>query len=144
MPLAAVLGVTVSGALIVARQVTAPPQQYPRRLAVGCSRSVEIAATVKGSRPLPKVYTDLTAAAEGPRVWYSMGLEPTIALVRPRQQPLDNTLPRALVSGTSSGVAVNNTCDKRRVLHAQPLMTSCYQLLQCPPNWHRVSSCRPD
>ena len=104
MPLAAVLGVTVSGALIVARQVTAPSQQYPRRLAVGRSRSVEIAATVKGSRPLPKVYTDLTAAAEGPRIWYSMGLEPTIALVRPRRQPLD-TLARALGSATSSSVA---------------------------------------
>ena len=102
MPLAALLGVTVSGALIVARQVTAPPQQYSRRMAVGRSRSVEIAATVKGSRPLPKVYTDLTAAAEGPRVWYSTGLEPTIALVRHRRQPFV-TLTHALGSGPSGG-----------------------------------------
>jgi hypothetical protein len=54
---------------------------------VGAARSVEIPVTVKGSRALVKIYSDLRLDAQDPRVWYNMGLEPTIALVNPPPPP---------------------------------------------------------
>ena len=42
-PIAAAGGTTVSGRLAVARQVTAPPAQYRRKIAVGRVRDVEVA-----------------------------------------------------------------------------------------------------
>lgn len=81
-PLAALMGVTVSGTLSTGRQITAPPVGESRRLQVGASHSVPVPVALKGARALIKVYTDLKAAVDEPRVCYSMGLEPTIALVR--------------------------------------------------------------
>lgn len=40
-----------------------------------------IPVTVKGSRALLKVYTDVSVHTHEPKVWYNIGLEPTIALV---------------------------------------------------------------
>lgn len=63
------------------RQITAPPEQPVRPFSVGKWRSVETPVTLKGSRALLKVYTDVRVEADEPKVWYNMGLEPTIALV---------------------------------------------------------------
>ena len=63
------------------RQITAPPEQPMRPFSVGKWRSVTIPVTVKGSRALLKVYTNVKVEADDPRVWYNMGLEPTIPLV---------------------------------------------------------------
>lgn len=82
-PLAAVSSSMISGALMTGRQITAPPQQQLREFSVGQWRAVTIPVTVKGSRALLKVYSDLKVHAEEPKVWYNIGLEPTIALVRP-------------------------------------------------------------
>lgn len=80
-PLAAISSLSAFGALMLARQVTAAPEQQLRKLPVGNGRLVEVPVTVKGSRALMKVYTDIRALVDDPRVCYSMGLEPTIALV---------------------------------------------------------------
>ena len=52
-----------------------------RRMLVGAARSVEIPVTLKGSRAVIKIYSDLRVEAQEPRVWYNMGLAPTIAMV---------------------------------------------------------------
>ena len=62
-----------------------------RRMLVGAVRSVEIPVTVKGSRAVIKIYSDLRVEAQEPRVWYNMGLEPTIAMVSPSHPPLTHT-----------------------------------------------------
>ena len=80
-PLAALSGVSVSGSIMTGRQITAPPEQPMRSFAVGKWRSVAIPVTIKGSRALLKVYTDVKVEADEPKVWYNMGLEPTVALV---------------------------------------------------------------
>lgn len=51
-------------------------------MTVGLFRSVDILFSPKGTRALIKVYTDIKLDAENPRVWYGMGLEPVIGLVR--------------------------------------------------------------
>jgi len=38
--------------------------------------------SLKGARALVKVFTDLQASAEDIQSWFSVGLEPTIGLVR--------------------------------------------------------------
>ena len=81
-PLASATSLQISGALATGRQITAPPEQYLRRLPVGQHRSVEIAATVKGSRALIKVYTSLKVSAEDANACYGPGMEPTITMVR--------------------------------------------------------------
>ena len=80
-PLASLSGVTICGAVMTGRQITAPPEQPVRSFSVGKRRSVAIPVTVKGSRALLKFYTDVRVEASEPKVWYNMGLEPTIALV---------------------------------------------------------------
>ena len=80
-PLAALSGISICGAVMTGRQITAPPEQPVRSLLVGKRRLVAIPVTVKGSRALLKVYTDVKVEADEPKVWYNMGLEPTIALV---------------------------------------------------------------
>ena len=80
-PLAAVGGTTISGTIMTGRQVTAPPSQQMRPFAVGKRRSITIPVTVKGSRALLKLYTDIEVEAVDPKVWYNIGLEPVIALV---------------------------------------------------------------
>ena len=80
-PLASATSLQISGALATGRQITAPPEQYLRRLPVGQHRSVEIAATVKGSRALIKVYTSLKVSAENANTCYGPGIEPTITMV---------------------------------------------------------------
>lgn len=66
---------------MVARQITGPPELQQRPILVGRSRIVGIPVTVKGSRALIKVYSEVRVSADDPRVVYSIGLEPTIALV---------------------------------------------------------------
>ena len=68
--------------IAVGRQVTAPPQLYKRRMAVGRHRHPQIAVTVKGSRALVKVYTDVNLRVQQANACYGMGLEPVIAMVR--------------------------------------------------------------
>lgn len=80
-PLAAVSGVSAFGALMLGRQITAPPEQQTRPMPVGASRKIMIPIAPKGSRALIKVYTDLRATVDDPRVCYGIGLEPIIALV---------------------------------------------------------------
>lgn len=63
------------------RQVTAPPLLYSRRLPVGRHRQTEIGVTVKGSRALVKVYTDVQLEVDQAQACYGNGLEPTIAMV---------------------------------------------------------------
>ena len=80
-PLAALNKLSVAGAIILGRQITAPPIQTSREMNVGFHRIVEIPFTPKGSRALIKIYTDIKVVADGPRVWYGMGLEPIIGMV---------------------------------------------------------------
>lgn len=80
-PLAAATSAQFYGTIAVARQVTAPPQLYTRRMAVGRHRHTPIAVTVKGSRALVKVYTDVHLRVEQASACYGMGLEPVIAMV---------------------------------------------------------------
>lgn len=81
-PMAALERLSVCGGIILGRQVTAPPRQTRRLMPVGLYRTVEIPFTPKGSRALIKVYTNMKLGADNPRVWYGMGLEPIIGLVR--------------------------------------------------------------
>lgn len=67
---------------MLGRQITAPPEQQSRPMPVGSSRKVVIPVASKGSRALIKVYTDLRVAVDDPRICYSIGLEPIIALVK--------------------------------------------------------------
>lgn len=80
-PLAAAELAQFYGTIAVGRQVTAPPQLYTRRMAVGRHRHTPIAVTVKGSRALVKVYTDVNLRVEQANACYGMGLEPVIAMV---------------------------------------------------------------
>lgn len=80
-PLAAAESAQFYGTIAVGRQVTAPPQLYTRRMAVGRHRHTPIAVTVKGSRALVKVYTDVNLRVEQANACYGMGLEPVIAMV---------------------------------------------------------------
>jgi len=61
--------------------VTAPPHLYSRRMAVGRHRHTQIGVTVKGSRALVKVYTDVHLTVQQAAACYGMGLEPLIAMV---------------------------------------------------------------
>lgn len=80
-PLAAASRIAVSGTIMTGRQITAAPEQQLRAFRVGKWRSVEIPVSLKGSRALVKVYTDLDIEADDPKVWYNVGLEPIIGLV---------------------------------------------------------------
>ena len=80
-PLAAATSAQFYGTIAVGRQVTAPPQLYTRCMAVGRHRHTPIAVTVKGSRALVKVYTDVHLRVEQASACYGMGLEPVIAMV---------------------------------------------------------------
>lgn len=80
-PLAAAPSAQFYGTVAVGRQVTAPPQLYTRRMAVGRYRHTPIAVTVKGSRALVKVYTDVNLRVEQASACYGTGLEPVIAMV---------------------------------------------------------------
>ena len=80
-PLATATSAQFHGAIAVGRQVTAPPHLYARRMAVGRHRQAEIGVTVKGSRALVKVYTDVQLAVQQAAACYGMGLEPVIAMV---------------------------------------------------------------
>ena len=80
-PLATATSAQFHGAIAVGRQVTAPPQLYARRMAVGRHRRAEIGVTVKGSRALVKVYTDVQLTVQQAAACYGMGLEPVIAMV---------------------------------------------------------------
>ncbi|KAK9806263.1 hypothetical protein WJX72_007766 [[Myrmecia] bisecta] len=80
-PLASIQAGTLSGILAVGRQVTAPPQLYSRPIRVGRQRDVDIRVTVKGSRALVKVYTDLQVVAEQVSACYGIGMEATIAML---------------------------------------------------------------
>lgn len=80
-PLATAGSARFSGAIAVGRQVTAPPLLYSRRLPVGRHRQTEIGVTVKGSRALVKVYTDVQLEVDQAQACYGNGLEPTIAMV---------------------------------------------------------------
>ena len=80
-PLATATSAQFHGAIAVGRQVTAPPQLNTRRMPVGRHRHTEIAVTVKGSRALVKVYTDVHLTVQQANACYGMGLEPTIAMV---------------------------------------------------------------
>lgn len=80
-PLAQAASAQFSGAIAVGRQVTATPLLYTRRMQVGCHRRTEIGVTVKGSRALVKVYTDVQLNVDQAQACYSSGLEPTIAMV---------------------------------------------------------------
>lgn len=42
---------------------------------------VNVAATVKGAKPLPKLYTDLQLSADDVRVCWSPGLDPILTSV---------------------------------------------------------------
>ena len=80
-PLAAATSAQFYGTIAVARQVTAPPQLYSRRMAVGRHRHTPIGVTVKGCRALVKVYTDVWLRVGEANACYGMGLEPVIAMV---------------------------------------------------------------
>lgn len=80
-PLAAATSAQFYGTIAVGRQVTAPPQLYSRRMAVGRHRHTPIGVTVKGSRALVKVYTDVCLRVGEAKACYGMGLEPVIAMV---------------------------------------------------------------
>ena len=80
-PLASVAVTRIMGTIMTGRQITASPQTQSRSFRVGHWRDVAVPVTIKGSRALLKVYTDLKVDAEEPKVWYNIGLEPTIALV---------------------------------------------------------------
>ena len=49
---------------------------------MGRHRQTEIGVTVKGSRALVKVYTDVQLVVDQAQACYGNGLEPTIAMVR--------------------------------------------------------------
>lgn len=80
--MAALKKLSLYGSLVLGRQITAPPLQTLREISVGSYRSVNIPFSQKGSRALIKIYTNMKVEAESPRVWYGMGLEPVIGLVR--------------------------------------------------------------
>jgi hypothetical protein len=80
-PLATAMSAQFHGAIAVGRQVTAPPHLYSRRMAVGRHRHTQIGVTVKGSRALVKVYTDVHLTVQQAAACYGMGLEPLIAMV---------------------------------------------------------------
>lgn len=80
-PLAAASGIQLSGEVTTGRQVTGPPALQERLFQIGLHRSVTIPVSLKGSRALLKIYTNLKAKAYCPKVWYNIGLEPIIALV---------------------------------------------------------------
>lgn len=80
-PLATAMSAQFHGAIAVGRQVTAPPHLYTRRMALGRHRHTQIGVTVKGSRALVKVYTDVHLTVQQGVACYGMGLEPVIAMV---------------------------------------------------------------
>lgn len=80
-PLASATSAQFYGTITVGRQITAPPQLYTRRMAVGRHRHTPIAVTVKGSRALVKVYTEVKLRVAEANACYGMGLEPVIAMV---------------------------------------------------------------
>ena len=59
-------------------QVTAPPEQYMRTMPVGRMWTLDIPVTIKGSRALPKFYTDLAASVEDCSGAFATGLECSI------------------------------------------------------------------
>ena len=58
--------------------MTAPPEQCMRTMPVGCMWAVQIPVTIKGSRAMPKAYTDLSAAVEDCSGAFATGLECSI------------------------------------------------------------------
>ena len=80
-PLATAMSAQFHGAIAVGRQSTAPPHLYGRRMGVGRHRHTQIGVTVKGSRALVKVYTDVHLTVQQAAACYGMGLEPVIAMV---------------------------------------------------------------
>ena len=80
-PLATATSAQFYGTIAVGRQVTAPPQLYDRRMAVGRHRHPKVAVTVKGSRALVKVYTEVNLRVQQANACYGVGLEPVIAMV---------------------------------------------------------------
>ncbi|KAL0047867.1 hypothetical protein WJX82_001975 [Trebouxia sp. C0006] len=92
-PLATAMSAQFHGAIAVGRQVTAPPHLYTRRMAVGRHRHTQIGVTVKGSRALVKVYTDVHLTVQQAVACYGMGLEPVIAMVSQAGKRLSPTEP---------------------------------------------------
>ena len=75
-PLASATSAQFYGTIAMGRQVTAPPQLYSRRMPVGRHRHPQIPVTVKGSRALVKVYTDVHLEVQEANACYGPGLEP--------------------------------------------------------------------
>ncbi|KAL0030048.1 hypothetical protein WJX79_003167 [Trebouxia sp. C0005] len=92
-PLATAMSAQFHGVIAVGRQVTAPPHLYSRRMAVGHHRHTHIGVTVKGSRALVKVYTDVHLTVQQAAACYGMGLEPVIAMVSQAGKRLSPTDP---------------------------------------------------
>eukprot|EP00775_Hariotina_reticulata_P010874 gene10874-11028_t len=64
-----------SGLLIRARQLAAPPQMRPLRMAVGTWHSADVPVVVKGTRPPMKMYTDLKAELDDVQGGFCPGME---------------------------------------------------------------------
>ncbi|WIA10179.1 hypothetical protein OEZ85_010383 [Tetradesmus obliquus] len=74
--MAATIGsVGASGLLIRARQVCAPPQTRPMRMAVGLWHEADAQIVVKGTRPPMKMYTDVKAELDDVQGGFCPGLE---------------------------------------------------------------------
>ena len=80
-PLASATSAHFYSTIAVGRQVTAPLHLYGRRIPVGRHRHPQIPVTVKGSRALVKVYTDVHLEVQEANACYGPGLEPIIAMV---------------------------------------------------------------
>ena len=71
----------LSGPLAIGRQACAPPQQRTLQLTLSRHTVVAVDATVKGAKPLPKIYTDLQLSADDVHVCWSPGLDPLLTTV---------------------------------------------------------------
>lgn len=80
-PLFSASSLVLSGPLAIARQASAPPQQRSIQLTVTRHTLVVVDATVKGAKPLPKLYTDLQLSADDVNVCWSPGLDPILTTV---------------------------------------------------------------
>ncbi|KAL0027199.1 hypothetical protein WJX77_002651 [Trebouxia sp. C0004] len=95
-PLATAISSQFHGTIAVGRQVTAPPHLYSRCMAVGRHRHTQIGVTVKGSRALVKVYTDVHLTVQQAAACYGVGLEPVIAMISQAGKRLSPTEPDKL------------------------------------------------
>ncbi|KAL6747547.1 hypothetical protein V8C86DRAFT_2906629 [Haematococcus lacustris] len=73
--------IMISGMVIRARQLTAPPRTSSQVFSVGQWHEAPVAFAMKGCRPAMKTYTDLRVELEDVTVSAGIGLEPSMAQV---------------------------------------------------------------